>query len=321
MNDLVSLIKKNEFGMAKRYLSRELSTNPDDVYLLTQMANVLWNLRKDEEALLYVDKAQAKNSHDSLMLFTKGRVLWSLNRYAESVATWDKLLSLKLADIAERGWGERWARSVVNDARFYKADCLYCLHHVEEAKMLMEEHLSNRRKGQNSDFTIKEARELLRVLTYSRGDDRSFDEDESGWASAKQWAQIENMMKRKKGDKRSLVAYLKKKSREFSKEYYLKLLLAEHLIDQKKYQESLKYASDAYRQEPTDALVLYDYANALYNNGMCDEAEHVLEVIVHTDINQIAYGEHGEGLRWAKKLQRDSQKLLALCQNHYRQSF
>ena len=51
MKELVTLIKHKEFAKAKRFLKKALQTEPDNVYLLTQMAGVLWNLGKDEEAL------------------------------------------------------------------------------------------------------------------------------------------------------------------------------------------------------------------------------------------------------------------------------
>ena len=142
---------------AKRLLQKALEQNANDVYLLTQMANVLWNLSKDEMALTYADKAQMEDSDYPLMLFTRGRILWSLEQYRASVTMWDKLLSANLADIAEKGWSDGWARTVVNDARYYKADCLYCLYQTKEAIELMQDHIANRRKGQQSDFTIKEA--------------------------------------------------------------------------------------------------------------------------------------------------------------------
>ena len=100
-----------------------------------------------------------------------------------------------------------------------------------------------------------------------------------------------------------MVSYLKRKSREFPREYYLKTLLTEHLADMKRYAESLRYAEEAYEQEPTDMLVAYDYANALYHNGKYDDAIKIV----------IAYGDHGEGLRWAKTLQRDAKEVLEIC--------
>ena len=177
----------------------------------------------------------------------------------------------------------------------------------------MEKHLACRRKGLESDFTLKEAKEFLLGLTYCTIPDSSSEDDDIGWVPPKQWNRINRMLAKKKSDEQALVSYLKRKSREFPREYYLKTLLTEHLADMKRYTESLRYAEDAYEQEPTDMLVAYDYANALCYNGKYDDAIKIISIVIQTDINIIAYGDHGEGLRWAKTLQRDAKEVLEVC--------
>lgn len=313
MKELVTLIKHKEFAKTKRLLKKALQTEPDNVYLLTQMANVLWNLGKDEEALTFAMKAKEIDSDYPLMLFTLGRILWSLEDNSASIEVWDKLLCADISSVADKGWGIKWAQSVMNDARFYKAMCLDSLDRMAEAKEEMEKHLACRRKGLESDFTLKEAKEFLLRLTYCTIPDSSSEDDDIGWVSPKQWNRINRMLAKKKSDEQALVSYLKRKSREFPREYYLKTLLTEHLADMKRYTESLRYAEEAYEQEPTDMLVAYDYANALCYNGKYDDAIKIISIVIQTDINIIAYGDHGEGLRWAKTLQRDAKEVLEVC--------
>jgi predicted Zn-dependent protease len=320
MKDLVTMIKHKEFAKAKRLLKKTLSRDPDNIYLLTQMANVMWNLEKDKEALSFAMKARNIDPDYPLMLFTLGRVLWSLEDYVASIEVWDKLLHAEFSSVAEKGWGVKWAQSVINDARFYKAMCLYCLTQTKEAKEEMEKHIIYRRKGLESDFSLKEAKEFLLKLTYCTGQENNSKMDTFGWASPKQWATIEKMLAKKKRDISALVAYLKRKRREFPREYYIKTLLAEHLADMGKYAESLQYAKEAYEQEPTDMLVVYDYANALYHNGRYDEAIMIGNIVIQTDTNVIAYGDHGEGLRWAIDLKKDAIKVLNLCMRNQRES-
>ena len=313
MKELVTLIKHKEFAKAKRLLKKALQTEPDNVYLLTQMANVLWNLGKDEEALTFAMKAKEIDSDYPLMLFTLGRILWSLEDNSASIEAWDKLLCADITSVADKGWGIKWAQSVMNDARFYKAICLDSLDRMAEAKEEMEKHLACRRKGLESDFTLKEAKEFLLRLTYCTIPDSSSEDDDIGWVPPKQWNRINRMLAKKKSDEQALVLYLKRKSREFPREYYLKTLLTEHLADMKRYAESLRYAKEAYEQEPTDMLVAYDYANALCYNGKYDDAIKIISIVIQTDVNIIAYGDHGEGLRWAKTLQRDAKEVLEVC--------
>ena len=313
MKELVTLIKHKEFAKAKRFLKKALQAEPDNVYLLTQMAGVLWNLGKDEEALTFAMKAKEIDSDYPLMLFTLGQILWSLEDNSASIEVWDKLLCADISSVADKGWGIKWAQSVMNDARFYKAMCLDSLDRMAEAKEQMEKHLACRRKGLESDFTLKEAKEFLLRLTYCTIPDSSSEDDDIGWVSPKQWNRINRMLAKKKSDEQALVSYLKRKSREFPREYYLKTLLTEHLADMKRYAESLRYAEEAYEQEPTDMLVAYDYANALCYNGKYDDAIKIVSIVIQTDVNIIAYGDHGEGLRWAKTLQRDAEEVLEVC--------
>ena len=68
--------------------------------------------------------------------------------------------------------------------------------------------------------------------------------------------------------------------------------------------------------EEDDMLVVYDYGSALYLNGRYDEAIAEFDKILTKDINFIAYGEHGEGMRWTKKLLADARELRADCIKH-----
>jgi fructose/tagatose bisphosphate aldolase len=77
--------------------------------------------------------------------------------------------------------------------------------------------------------------------------------------------------------------------------------------------DHLMYAQKAYDQEPSDMLVAYDYGNALYQNGKYNEAMMVLEDIRQTDVNIIAYGDHGEGMSWAKSLLKNTENVINLC--------
>lgn len=53
-------------------------------------------------------------------------------------------------------------------------------------------------------------------------------------------------------------------------------------------------------------LVKYNYAIALMLNGLSAEACSQFQEIVALGLDYIAYSEHGEGIRWAKKLLRDT---------------
>lgn len=71
MDRLIEFIKSNSFSAAEKLLRKELALSPNNCYLLTQLANVLWNRCKDKEALSYADKAkEGMPCHASLELYS-----------------------------------------------------------------------------------------------------------------------------------------------------------------------------------------------------------------------------------------------------------
>ena len=224
MDKLIELIKSKSFSAAEKLLRKEFALSPNNCYLLTQLANVLWNRCKDKEALSYADKAKEVCPVMPLLNYTRGRILWSLEKYEQSIEEWDVVLNMTIEEVAENGYGVRWAKSVINDSRYYKADCLYHLFKDKEALALMKEHLSHRGKGIESDFSKKEAVLFYKVLKYSHPRTVAKASD-IGYASESQRNRI---LKRidaleESNNKEKLVRYLRVICKRYSKEYYLKM--------------------------------------------------------------------------------------------------
>ena len=76
--DFVLLLKKSKFKKALGVLDIYLADRPEDVYLLTQKANILWNMNKYDDAYNCIQQADVLSSGDGLLEFTAGRVLWSM---------------------------------------------------------------------------------------------------------------------------------------------------------------------------------------------------------------------------------------------------
>ena len=65
-------------------------------------------------------------------------------------------------------------------------------------------------------------------------------------------------------------------------------------------------------KNPVTPLVKYDYAVALMFNGLSEDALLQFEELVALGLDYIAFSEHGEGVRWAKKLLRNTQKQIKI---------
>lgn len=307
MDKLFQLIKNNKFIKAEALLRKSLMSNPKDVYLLTQLANVLWNRHKDNEALLYADEAERLSGSYPPLFYTRGRILWTLGKYEESMKEWSKILNMSEVDVANNGWGKYWAKSVINDARYYMADCLYHLYRDKEGSLYMEEHLNNRKRGMQSDFSKKEAILFYKVLKYSHREGR-IKESDKGYANEVQRRKISKRIDELQINKnlQQMVRYLKLICKRYPKEYWLLTTLSEYDRTLGKKEEFLTYALAAFEEEPYDPLVIYNYAYALWINDNCDEVLVQFESIVHFGEDYIAYLEYGEGVRWAKELLRET---------------
>ena len=309
MAELTQLIKQNRFKAAENLLRKKLEQEPENVYFLAQLANALWNLNKDEEALSYADKAKSISPTNPLTLFTRARVLGSLHKFEEAAAEWEELISMGEAEVAEKGFGMGWAKSVINDARYCKAAALQALFRDKEALALMEEHLKHRGKGVQSDFTKKEATLFYKELKYSYLNS-GVDYSDEGYATRAQAHRIEGRMETleeaRQWDK--LVRYLKGVCKRYPKEYYFHVRLSEYSRKLGNKGDCLKYAEEAFAQETNDPLVKYTYAVALKYCGRNEDALAQFEGLVALGLDYIAYSEHGEGMRWAKKIMRHTQR-------------
>ena len=305
MAELTQLIKQKRFKAVENLMRKKLEQEPENVYFLAQLANALWNLNKDEEALSYADKAKSISPTNPLTLFTRARVLGSLHKFEEAAAEWEELISMGEAEVAEKGFGKGWAKSVINDARYYRALSLGELNRDKEARALMEEHLKHRGKGVESDFTKKEATLFYKELKYSYLNS-DVDYSDEGYATRAQAHRIERRMETleeaRQWDK--LVRYLKGVCKRYPKEYYFHVRLSEYSKKVGNKADCLKYATNAFAREPNDPLVKYTYAVALKYCGRNEDALAQFEGLVALGLDYIAYSEHGEGMRWAKKIMR-----------------
>lgn len=118
-----------------------------------------------------------------------------------------------------------------------------------------------------------------------------------------------------------LIKMLKRYANRYPNEYYVYQQLASTLYIESiaQYQLAFQYAERAIIMEPDDDLNIYTYACALYYVGLLDKSYEYYNKIIDKDINDIAYGEHGEGLRYAKALINDSIYMAGvICQKQHK---
>ena len=311
MDKLNQLRRQKKYRAASNLLRKMLEQAPENDYLLALMANDLWDDCKNEEALQYADRAKKFCPTDPYVIYTRARVLWALDKDEEAIAEWDNILNMSEHDLKKSGYRPIWIKTFVNEARYYKALSLRALFRDKEAFALMEEHLKHRGKGIRSDFTKKEATLFYKELKYSYLNS-DVDYSDEGYATRPQAHRIGRRMEALEDAKQwdKLVRYLKGVCKRYHREYYYKTLVSEYCIKAKNKADCLKYAEKAFAQETNDPLVKYTYAVALKYCGRNEDALAQFEGLVALGLDYIAYSEHGEGMRWAKKILRHTQRYI-----------
>ncbi len=77
---------------------------------------------------------------------------------------------------------------------------------------------------------------------------------------------------------------------------------SEYYYELKQYGRALKHARKALQLAPHCPLVLWDYAGALHMLDQTEQARLVYRRLLRRGVEHIAYGQCGEGYRWAENL-------------------
>ena len=313
---IIEKYKSCEFNSLKRYLNIELRKEPHNRFLKVLIADVLENQKQEKQAIEYIHGEENKEVNSSYYtLFVKARVYQNAERFLEAIPIWRMVVSASIKDISKSLElpGLKSARTIKNDAKFYLANCLYSQFDDEEALLLVNDHLANRKKGVYSDFTLKEVLDYKRMLEWTMSRPRNIVKGAGGYCTGEQreriWLHFEKL---KKKNERLAAEYLVMKGRKFYNEYYMWAVASEIFFDLKEPALCIKCAGTAYNViGDDDLLVVYDYASALALNNRFEEALEKFNYILNQDIQYIAYSEHGEGMKGAKKLIKEVREMIA----------
>jgi tetratricopeptide (TPR) repeat protein len=88
-------------------------------------------------------------------------------------------------------------------------------------------------------------------------------------------------------------------------DHWLWLTLSLTYYEQKKYEKALQCNKLAVEFEPTCPLAQWHYAGSLFMSGREDAALVIWTVLLDTDLEEVAYGQCGEGMDWAMQLIND----------------
>jgi tetratricopeptide (TPR) repeat protein len=100
--------------------------------------------------------------------------------------------------------------------------------------------------------------------------------------------------------------------KEYPGDHWLLTRISSTYFEEKNYVKALEYSEQALLVHPRCPLVLWDYAGTLDMLDRNDEALKVYQGLIRRGVSRIAYGECGEGIRWARSLVNDCRYQLGL---------
>ena len=118
-------------------------------------------------------------------------------------------------------------------------------------------------------------------------------------------------------DWNGIITMLKRYASKYPNEYYIFQQLAQtyYIESIGQFQLACQCAEKAFNMEPDDDLNIYTYACSLYYVGRLEESFDLFSRMTSKNVDAIAYGEHGEGLLYAKSLINDSIYMMGvICQ-------
>lgn len=114
---------------------------------------------------------------------------------------------------------------------------------------------------------------------------------------------INNLLERESWDPARRL--IKAELRRAPNDHWLLTKLGSTFYEERSYRRALKLSKQALAIQPRCPLVLWNYACALDMLGRDKDAIKVLKKLLDRGERDIAYGECGEGIRWARSLLND----------------
>jgi len=159
-------IMNEEWENAKLILEDIFTKMPDDHWIITQLAEVNYEMHNYDLALQLAEKAILLAPNCPLVINDYANMLYIHENYSESINLWKRLLKKGAKRIAkdECGEGINAAVSLLNDCRFRIAVAYQHINDIKSAIHYLKLHLKNRRRGIFSNFTKSEVLKRIEKL-------------------------------------------------------------------------------------------------------------------------------------------------------------
>lgn len=306
------LFDAKKFHAARRLLQSVEKETTDDAYTLFKLAEGYYRTWRNEKALDLALRAKEMHYQRFRLCSLLGSIYNGMRYFSDSISEYDTILNAGVQGMTadrEDKLDVQEAQKLYSEAWLYKGWDLYAIGREDEALQCVKQHLALRKPGVKYEHSRKQIALLLRrILRYKQhGDGPIMDKKE-------RHRFYDELKRLNNNDLRERYDMLNQQTSAYPGEYYLHSLLSDTCFKMGKKEECLQEAEKSMKQLGTiDNIVVFRYANALVLNEQYELALKQYKRIDRHTINDIAYDEHGEGLRYAKSIKNDTLFMKGIC--------
>ena len=160
------LLQKESWSKARKVIRRELAKRPKSHWLLTRLSSTYYEERRYKTALKYVKKARKIAPKCPLVIWDYACTLGMIGHHKNAIALFKMLISRGERSIAfdECGEGIRWAKSLLNDCRYWIGISYRSLGDERQARSFIRMHLRRRKSGLPSLYNARSIRKKFPEL-------------------------------------------------------------------------------------------------------------------------------------------------------------
>lgn len=159
------LFDLEQWALARHLIKSELKKAPADHWLLTRLGMTYYEELDYTKSREEFEAALAIAPNCPLVLWDYACALDMLGADQEALGIFQRLIKRGVESIAndECGEGSRWAQSLINDCHYRAAKCYQMLGNSIKALRYYDRHLSLRKPGIPSLYSLKEVRKAIRA--------------------------------------------------------------------------------------------------------------------------------------------------------------
>ncbi|MGH7135300.1 MAG: tetratricopeptide repeat protein [Pirellulales bacterium] len=164
-----SLLKREEYEKARALLEKELLTDPENHWLITQLGVTFYEQRKYDEALRYFRRSREILDDCPLTLWNLAGALDAVGKHSEAIEIYTSLLESKItADIDPCWESEAWSDRLKADCVYRLGVCFQNQRKKKSAKHCYRQYLDLLSIGVDGTYSSQEVVEKLRGLLPAR---------------------------------------------------------------------------------------------------------------------------------------------------------